>query len=62
MRGTLLDKEQITSFVQAAQQGDEHACTELVRALQDVAVAYAAAILRDYHLAEDAAQEAFVEA
>jgi RNA polymerase sigma factor (sigma-70 family) len=30
--------------------------------LQDIAVAYAASILRDYHLAEDAAQEAFIEA
>lgn len=62
MRGALLDKEQITSFIQAAQQGDEQAFTALVRAWQDVAVAYAASILRDYHLAEDAAQEAFVEA
>jgi RNA polymerase sigma factor (sigma-70 family) len=34
----------------------------LVRAYQDLAVAYATSILRDYHLAEDAAQEAFVEA
>jgi RNA polymerase sigma factor (sigma-70 family) len=58
----LLDKDQITSFVQAAQTGDERAFTALVRALQDIAVAYAASILRDYHWAEDAAQEAFVEA
>jgi RNA polymerase sigma factor (sigma-70 family) len=33
----------------------------LVCAYQDIAVAYAVSILRDYHLAEDAAQEAFVE-
>jgi RNA polymerase sigma factor (sigma-70 family) len=34
----------------------------LVRAYQDIAVAYATSILGDFHLAEDAAQEAFVEA
>lgn len=56
------DKEKISSFVRAAQKGDDLAFTELVRAYQDIAVAYAASILRDYHLAEDAAQEAFVEA
>ncbi|MGH7452220.1 MAG: sigma-70 family RNA polymerase sigma factor, partial [bacterium] len=56
------DKEKITSFVRAAQAGDDPSFGELVRSYQDVAVAYAAAILGDYHLAEDAAQEAFVEA
>jgi RNA polymerase sigma factor (sigma-70 family) len=48
--------------VRAAQAGDDLAFSELVRAYQDIAVAYATSILRDYHLAEDAAQEAFVEA
>ncbi len=62
VRGALLDKDQITSFVRAAQQGDERAFTVLVRAMQNIAVAYATSILRDYHCAEDAAQEAFVEA
>jgi RNA polymerase sigma factor (sigma-70 family) len=62
VRGALLDKDQITLLVQATQRGDEHAFTALVRAYQDIVVAYAAAIFRDYHLAEDAAQEAFVEA
>ncbi len=56
------DKIKITSLVSAARKGDEHAFAELVRVWQDIAVAYAASILRDYHLAEDAAQEAFVEA
>src|SRR5215468_2710470 len=50
------------SLVRAAQAGDDLAFSELVRAYQDIAVAYATSILRDYHLAEDAAQEAFVEA
>jgi len=58
----LPDKEKITSFVCAAQTGDDLAFAELVRVYQDIAVAYATSILGDYHLAEDAAQEAFVEA
>ncbi|MBZ5552801.1 MAG: sigma-70 family RNA polymerase sigma factor [Acidobacteriia bacterium] len=56
------DKERITSLVIAAQAGDDLAFAELVRSYQDMAVAYAASILGDYQLAEDAAQEAFVEA
>lgn len=56
------NKEQITSLVRAAQAGDSRAFDQLVHAYQDTAVAYAASILRDFHLAEDAAQEAFVEA
>jgi RNA polymerase sigma factor (sigma-70 family) len=58
----LPDKEKTVSLVRAAQAGDDLAFSELVRAYQDIAVAYATSILRDYHLAEDAAQEAFVEA
>jgi DNA-directed RNA polymerase specialized sigma24 family protein len=60
--GHLREKETIAALVRAAQQGDEFAFTELVRAFQDIAVAYATSILGDYHLAEDTAQEAFVEA
>src|SRR5215510_9443153 len=60
--GRLPDKEKTMSLVRAAQAGDDLAFSELVRAYQDVAVAYATSILRDYPLAEDAAQEAFVEA
>jgi RNA polymerase sigma factor (sigma-70 family) len=58
----LPDREKTMSLVRAAQSGDDLAFSELVRAYQDIAVAYATSILRDYHLAEDAAQEAFVEA
>jgi len=58
----LPDKEKINSLVRAARAGDDLAFAELVRSYQDIAVAYATSILRDYHLAEDAAQEAFVEA
>lgn len=56
------NKERIISLVRAAQAGDALAFAEIVRFYQDIAVAYAASILGDYHLAEDAAQEAFVEA
>jgi RNA polymerase sigma factor (sigma-70 family) len=58
----VLERDRIAGLVRAAQAGDEGAFAELVRAYQDVAVAYGSALLRDYHLAEDAAQEAFVEA
>ena len=45
-----------------AQSGDRAAYGEIVRRFQDMAVGYAYAILGDFHLAEDAAQEAFIEA
>jgi RNA polymerase sigma factor (sigma-70 family) len=44
-----------------AQAGDLDAFTEIVREFQSMAVAYAYSILKDFHLAEDAAQEAFVD-
>jgi len=49
-------------IVRAAQAGDEWAFAALVARFQDLAVAYATSLLRDYHLAEDAAQEAFLDA
>lgn len=52
----------IPALVDAAKDGDDVAFAELVRRCQDTAVAYAASILRDYDLAEDAAQDAFVDA
>lgn len=57
-----MDKETLADLVKAAQAGDTEAFTDLVRAVQDIAVAYATSLLHDYHLAQDAAQEAFVEA
>jgi RNA polymerase sigma factor (sigma-70 family) len=57
-----LDRGAVASLVRAAQGGDERAFADLVRGFQDLAVAYATSILGDYHLAEDAAQEAFLDA
>src|SRR5215831_6236820 len=56
------NREELAAIVRAAQTGDEHAFAEIVARFQDVAVAYATAVLHDYHLAEDAAQEAFLDA
>ena len=48
--------------VTRAQNGDTRAFDTLVRRFQDTAVAYARTLLRDPAAAEDAAQEAFVQA
>ena len=52
----------LTTLVQAAQGGDGRAFTRLVARFQDMAWASAYARLGDYHLAQDAAQEAFIDA
>lgn len=52
----------LTSVVAAAQQGDKEAFNQLVVRFQDMAYASAYAILGDAHLAQDAAQEAFLDA
>jgi RNA polymerase sigma factor (sigma-70 family) len=57
-----MDSKDLVTLLRAVQTGDDLAFAELVRVWQDSAVAYATSILRDYHLAEDAAQEAFIEA
>jgi hypothetical protein len=49
-------------LVLRAQAGDLDAYGIVVRRFQDMAVGYACAVLGDFHLAEDAAQEAFIEA
>ncbi len=49
-------------LVGKAQDGDLRAFDALVRQFRDMAVGYAYALLSDFHLAEDAAQEAFVQA
>lgn len=52
----------LTTLVIRAQTKDLDAYSVLVRRFQDMAVGYAYSILGDFHLAEDAAQEAFVRA
>ncbi|HJU73715.1 MAG TPA: sigma factor, partial [Gemmatimonadaceae bacterium] len=56
------DVDSTVRVVHRAQGGDSAAFAELVYAFQDIAVAYATWLLRDFHLAEDAVQEAFVDA
>ena len=52
----------LESLVIEAQNGNPSAYGDLVRRFQDMAVGYAFAILGDFHLAEDASQEAFARA
>ncbi len=56
------ETEDIRALVGAAQKGEEAAFTRLVYQFQDMAVGYAWSVLGDFHLAEDAAQDAFLEA
>ena len=57
-----MDIGSIESLVLRAREGDENAFGVIVRRFQDMAVGYGYSILRDFQLAEDAAQEAFFEA
>ena len=50
----------LATEVRRAQAGNLRAFRNLVVRFQDMAVGYALSLLGDYHLAEDAAQEAFV--
>jgi RNA polymerase sigma factor (sigma-70 family) len=54
--------EPLDSLVMAAQKGDTEAFTRIVERFQDMACASAYAMIEDVHLAEDIAQEAFLEA
>jgi len=54
--------EDLDPLIISASSGDVAAFERLVLRFQGMAVGYAFAILGDFHLAEDAAQEAFVEA
>lgn len=46
--------------VEKAKKGDMRSCEYLVSNFHEMAVSYAYSILRDFGLAEDAAQEAFI--
>jgi RNA polymerase sigma factor (sigma-70 family) len=52
----------LRTLVAGAQHGDDAAFDQLVRRFQDSAVAYAFSVLGDFQQAEDAVQEAFIEA
>jgi RNA polymerase sigma factor (sigma-70 family) len=54
--------DEMVALIQDAQGGDRAAYEEIVRRFQDMAYGYAYAVLNDFHLAQDAAQEAFIEA
>jgi len=54
--------EELVSLVRRAQAGDESAYDGIVRQFQDRAVGYAYSVLGDWHGAEDAAQDAFLQA
>jgi len=54
--------EDLNAWVERARRGDLDAYDCIVRRLQDTAVGYAYSILRDFGWAQDAAQEAFLEA
>ena len=54
-------EEDLKSLLIRSQDGDLEAFARIVSQFQDMAVGYAYSILGDLHLAEDAAQEAFIE-
>ena len=54
--------DELRAALEQAKTGDIRGFAILVERFQDMAVGYAYSILGDFHLAEDAAQEAFIEA
>ena len=54
--------EELGSLVVRARSGSLDAYGAIVRRFQDLAYGYAYSLLGDFHLAEDVAQEAFLEA
>ena len=59
---TLKPPETLITLITKVQQGDRQAYGKIVREYQNLAVGYAYSILGDFSLAEEAAQEAFIEA
>jgi len=57
-----LGVEDLTTLVVRSREGDADAFSVIVRRFQDMAVGYGLSLLHDFQLAEDAAQEAFLEA
>ena len=57
-----IEMETLKPIFERAKRGDLKAYEQIVACFQDLAVGYGFALLRDFHLAQDAAQEAFTEA
>ncbi|MCY3859379.1 MAG: RNA polymerase sigma factor [Gammaproteobacteria bacterium] len=55
-----LKRASLTETVERAQEGEHEAFRDLVSRFQDMSVGYAFSLLKDFQLAEDAAQEALV--
>lgn len=53
--------DDLTTLVRAAVAGQVDAFSRIVERFQDMAVGYAYSVLGDFHAAEDAAQEAFLD-
>lgn len=54
--------EELTTLVVQSQAGDLNAYSMIIRNFQDMAVGYGYSVLGNFQLAEDAAQEAFIDA
>src|SRR5438445_3482861 len=57
-----MDADELTRLVTRARARDSGAYDQVVRRFQDMAVGYSYTFLGDFHLAQDAAQEAFLDA
>ena len=58
----MIEPKELKSQITRAQTGDLQAYSQIVQRFQDMAYGYGYAILGDFHLAQDAAQEAFIQA
>ncbi|MEM7132863.1 MAG: RNA polymerase sigma factor [Chloroflexota bacterium] len=56
------NNERLPELIQRIQDGDQNAFSRIIQDFQDMAVGYGYAILGDWQLAEDVAQEAFIHA
>lgn len=54
--------QDLADLVIRVREGDDEAFTDIVRRFEDMAVGYGYSLVGDFQLAEDAAQEAFLEA
>ena len=57
-----MNAKELESLVGASKSGDMNSYAQIVQRFQDMAYGYAYTVVGDFHLAEDIAQEAFVEA